>query len=274
MAHRVLSPVDGTQLVYDLGPRGAEHATDAVPVVLLHGSVLTRAIWRGLGYLEALGAEHPVLRVDLRGHGASGRPTDPATYAPEQQARDLLAVLDDAGIGRAHLLGYSLGARVALATALSAPERADRLVLLGGSAASQEGALDAVFFPGVVERIREHGMEDFCARQGLGPEVESSTARATRQVFLRADPEAMAALFTATDRTAAVPADHLRAMPHPALWMTGTRDHPRFEQSQEAAELMPHGRFVPLEGRTHAGTLSPSGPVLKSVLPFLRRESS
>lgn len=271
MARRVPSPVDGTELVYDVA-RGEGCAPDAVPVVLLHGSVLTRAIWRGLGYLGALGAERPVLRVDLRGHGASGRPTDPDGYAPESQARDLLAVLDDAGIARAHLMGYSLGARVALAMALAAPERADRLVLLGGSAASQQGALDAVFFPGVVQRIREHGMEDFCARQGLGPDVESPTARATRQVFLRADPQAMAALFTATERTPPVPPERLRAMPHPALWMTGTEDHPRCEQSQEAAALMPRGRFVPLEGRTHGGTLSPAGPVLDVVLPFLRGE--
>ena len=270
MAQRVSSPVDGTEIVYDIGPRRAVHDAAAVPVVLLHGSVLTRAIWRGLGYVDALGKERPVVRVDLRGHGSSGTPTDPAGYAPESQARDVLAVLDDAGIERAHLMGYSLGSRVALATALVAPQRVDHLVLLGGSASDQEGALDEVFYPGVVESIREHGMEGFCARQGLGPEVPSAFAQSTRQAFLRADPEAMAALFAATDRTPAVPDDALRALPHPALWMTGTRDQPRFLQSQRAADLMPHGRFVSLEGRTHGQTLSPADAVLAEVLPFLR----
>lgn len=262
----IASPVDGVRLAYDV--TAADR--DGVPVVLLHGSVLTRAIWRGLGYLAPLAAEHPVLRMDLRGHGRSGAPHEAAAYSPEALLGDLLAVMDDAGLERAALVGYSLGARVALTAALSAPGRVTHLVSLGGSAASQHGSVDQVFFPGVIDVVRAGGMEAFCAAQGLGTDVSGRREAATRQAFLAADPLAMAALFTATDATAGVDDADLSRCEVPALWMAGDRDHPRCEESRHAAAVMPHGRFVPLPGRTHGTTLSPPEPVLDQVMPFLR----
>lgn len=257
------SPVDGTSLRYDF-------SGDGPALVLLHGSVLSRAIWRGLGYLAPLAAEHTVIRMDLRGHGLSGTPHDPAAYTQEVFIEDLLAVLDAEGIGRAALLGYSLGARIALGAALAHPGRVTRLVSLGGSAADQQGAVDKVFFPGVIDAVRERGMEAFCAGQGLGPDVKDRRAQATRTAFLAADPLAIAALLTATDATGAVPDEELAACTVPALWMAGSEDHPRHEESRHAAELMPDAEFVSLPGRDHGATLSPAGPVLERVLPFLR----
>jgi len=260
----VASPLDGTELVYDVRGEGA-------PVVLLHGSVLSRAIWRGLGYLGPLAAEHTVVRMDLRGHGRSGAPHDPAAYTQERFGSDLLAVLDAAGLERAALVGYSLGARIALTAALHRPDRVTGIVSLGGSAAAQHGQVDSVFFPGVVETIAGRGMEGFCAAQGLGPDVSDRRDAATRQAFLAADPQAMAALFRATDATAGIPEDRLAACEVPALWMAGDLDHPRLEESRHAAAVMPHARFVALPGRTHGRTLSPAGPVLAEILPFLRQ---
>ncbi|MGP9538780.1 alpha/beta fold hydrolase [Brachybacterium sp. AOP43-C2-M15] len=257
------SPVDGTDLRYDVTGSGP-------PLVLLHGSVLSRAIWRGLGYLGPLTAEHTVLRMDLRGHGRSGAPHDPAAYTQQVFVADLLAVLEAEGIGRTALLGYSLGARIALSTALEHPGRVTRLVSLGGSAAPQHGAVDSVFFPGVIDTVREDGMEAFCAGQGLGPRATSRRARATRAAFLAADPLAVAALLTATDATAGVPAEALADCRVPALWMAGTEDHPRCEESRRAAAQMPDAEFVPLPGRDHGGTLFPPEEVLDRVLPFLR----
>lgn len=257
------SPVDGIDLRYDVTGSGPA-------LVLLHGSVLSRAIWRGLGYLEPLSAEHTVIRMDLRGHGRSGAPHEPAAYTQENFVDDLLAVLDAEETGRAALLGYSLGARIALLAALEHPGRVSRLVSLGGSASPQHGAVDSVFFPGVIDAVRHEGMEGFCTGQGLGPDVTSHRARATRTAFLAADHRAIAALLAATDATGGVPDEMLAACSVPTLWMAGTEDHPRFEDSQRAAALMPDAEFVPLPGRDHGGTLSPPGPILDRVLPFLR----
>ena len=259
----ILSPSDGIDLRYDVAGTGP-------PLVLLHGSVLSRAIWRGLGYLEPLTEVRTVIRMDLRGHGRSGAPHQEAAYTQERFVADLVAVLDAEGHDRAALMGYSLGARIALSAALRHPRRITHLVSLGGSAAPQQGQVDSVFFPGVIEAVRQGGMEEFCSRQGLGPEVDSRRGRATRQAFLAADHLAMAALLAATDATTGIPDEELAACQVPALWMAGTEDHPRFEQSQRAARLMPKGRFVPLPGRVHGSTLSPPAEVLEQVLPFLR----
>ena len=257
------SPVDGIDLRYDVTGTGPA-------LVLLHGSVLSRAIWRGLGYLEPLSAEHMVIRVDLRGHGLSGAPRDPAAYTQDIFVADLLAVLDAVGVGRAALLGYSLGARIALSATLEHPGRVRRLISLGGSASPQRGAVDSVFFPGVIDALREDGMEAFCAGQGLGPEVTSRRARATRTAFLAADPWAIAALLEATDAAPGIPDEPLADCTVPALWLAGTEDHPRFEESQRAAEAMADAEFVPLPGRDHGGTLFPPDEVLAHALPFLR----
>lgn len=261
----ISSPVDGIDLRYDVTGTGPA-------VVLLHGSVLSRAIWRGLGYLEPLAQHHTVIRVDLRGHGRSGTPHEAQAYTQERFVADLLAVLDAEQHPRASLLGYSLGARVALSTAVRHPDRVERLVCLGGSASRQQGAVDQVFFPGVIDAVATGGMEAFCSGQGLGPAVEGRRAQATRAAFLRADHKAVAALLAATDATPGIDAELLAECEVPALWMAGTEDHPRFKESQQASAVMPRARFVPLEGRDHGGTLYPPGPVLEHVLPFLSEE--
>ncbi|GAA1736976.1 alpha/beta fold hydrolase [Brachybacterium phenoliresistens] len=265
----VPSPVDAVPIAYDV-TEPADAAAAPRTLVLLHGSVLSRAIWRGLGYLEPLAAGHRVVRLDLRGHGRSGKPHDPRAYTQQVLAADVLAVLDRLGAQEpVGVIGYSLGARLALTLALEHPGRVARLVCLGGSAADQRGAVDSLFFPGTVDTLREEGMDAFCTRQGLGADAPGRTAQSTRTAFLRADPQAMAALFTATDATPGVAEERLSACAVPALWMTGERDVPRLTQSRHAAGLMPHGRFVPLPGRTHASTLSPARDVLDEVLPFL-----
>ncbi|PWH06059.1 alpha/beta hydrolase [Brachybacterium endophyticum] len=260
---KVPSPAGGVAIAYDVTGSGPA-------VVLLHGSVLSRAIWRAYGYVDALtAAGYTVVRIDLRGHGRSDAPHQADAYTQDAFVDDLFAVLDAEGIQQAALMGYSLGARIAVTASVRRPDRVTHLVSLGGSAAQQQGSVDTVFFPGTVETLRSEGMEGFCRAQGLGPDVTDRRDRGTRTAFLAADPLAMATLFTATESTPGIPEDELAACGVPALWMAGDRDHPRFEESQEAASVMPSARFVPLPGRTHAATLAPSAPVLDEVLPFL-----
>ncbi|WP_342745555.1 alpha/beta fold hydrolase [Sinomonas mesophila] len=92
--------------------------------MLLHGSALSKAIWRGLGYTAALEG-HTVVRVDLRGHGRSGKPHDPECYRMARHAGDVLAVLDTAGISRAHVVGYS-SARASRSPSRPRPRAASR----------------------------------------------------------------------------------------------------------------------------------------------------
>ena len=93
-------------------------------VVLIHGGVLDRRMW-DYG-VDALESRFTVVRYDLRGHGKSADVT-----GPYSALEDLATVLDAVGARRAHLVGLSLGSRVALDFAIAHPERVGRLVLAG-----------------------------------------------------------------------------------------------------------------------------------------------
>ena len=256
------NPSDGTTVAFDASGEGPA-------VVLLHGSALSRAIWRGLGYVRALEGFR-VVRLDLRGHGRSEKPHDPAAYAMPLVVGDVLAVLDAAGVGAAHVVGYSFGSRVGFALASGAPDRVASLTTLGGTYRSQRGEVEKVFFPGYLEAIRSGGMAAFAeGYQAAGNVLDPST----RAAFLANDAEALAAYFEATEAGEGLPESVLGQLTLPALFFAGTLDVPRLEQSKRAAELMPNARFVELPGRTHASTLAPAEPILEELVPFLRAQA-
>lgn len=99
------------------------------PLVLLHGNGESGAYFQG--QLEPFSRHARVLAVDTRGHGGSPRGAAPFTLA--QFARDLAAFLDQQGIPRADLLGFSDGGNIALLFALAYPHRVRKLVLNGAN---------------------------------------------------------------------------------------------------------------------------------------------
>src|SRR6266702_799007 len=94
-------------------------------LVLIQGMGFDRSGWEPV--LPALRRSFRLVLVDNRGTGRSGRPDGSFTVA--NMAGDVVAVLDAAGIGRAHVLGASLGGMVAQELAITRPERVGRLVL-------------------------------------------------------------------------------------------------------------------------------------------------
>src|SRR5262245_28054830 len=102
------------------------------PLVLLHGVTESRESWHEAGYVEQfMRRGRRLILVDGRGHGRSGKPHDPAAYSGRSRAADVIAVLDHAGIGRAALMGYSMGGVVALAAASCHPKRVGSLIVNG-----------------------------------------------------------------------------------------------------------------------------------------------
>ncbi|MEU5957455.1 alpha/beta fold hydrolase [Streptomyces sp. NPDC047525] len=110
---------DGTALHYEVHGSGR-------PLVLLGGQSNSRRWWDPVR--DDFAAAYRTVVVDWRGTGESGHPeTD--SYSTPGFARDVVAVLDHAGIDRAHVYGTSMGGRVAQWIAADHPERVDRLVL-------------------------------------------------------------------------------------------------------------------------------------------------
>ncbi len=99
-------------------------------VVFLHGFMGSSADWREA--MKALEGRHRCIAVDLPGHGAStGLP--PGAYTTEGAARSLLGLLDDLGVERPVISGYSMGGRLALYLALRHPDRCAGLFLESAS---------------------------------------------------------------------------------------------------------------------------------------------
>ena len=106
-------------------------AGEGEPVILMHGLGATNSSM--LTTLLDLSRDYRVIAPDLPGFGDSDKPL--RSYDPEFYARWLCSFLDALGIQRAHLVGNSMGGRVAVETALAAPERVGKIALLAPSSA-------------------------------------------------------------------------------------------------------------------------------------------
>ena len=102
----------------------AEGAVDLPPLLVMHGLLGSSRNWQAHG--KALARERRVLLIDLRNHGAS--PWSDVMDYPAMAA-DVQALADAQGIERFALLGHSMGGKVAMAVALAAPARVERMVV-------------------------------------------------------------------------------------------------------------------------------------------------
>ena len=113
---------------------------DAPAVLLVMGLAYPAAMWWRL--VPDLATRYRVLRVDNRGAGLTGD-VPGAPYTVQTMAGDCLAVLDAAGVERAHVVGISMGGLIAQELALTAPERVGSLCLLATHAGTAHAVWDA-----------------------------------------------------------------------------------------------------------------------------------
>ena len=101
------------------------------PLLLLHGFSGDSATWHGLA--RRLPGRFQVLALDILGHGRSDSPSEVASYQMDAVAADVVNLLDQATSAPTHLLGYSMGGRLALYLALRYPGRFRSLALESAS---------------------------------------------------------------------------------------------------------------------------------------------
>ena len=234
---------------------------DGPPLVLQHGFTSSLKRWYMHGYVEALQADYQLILVDARGHGQSDKPHDPAAYALPLRVGDVVAVLDDLALSRAHYWGYSMGGWIGFGMAKYAPERVHALII-GGSdpyerivpAASRlDGSDPDAFLHALFGRLRVD-------RASMPPEI--------RDEVLANDFQALAA--AQQDRPSI--ADILPTMTMPCLLYAGEPD-PIFPKTQESAKHMPNAVFFPLPDLDHSAVFRASGLILPHVMKFLQEHS-
>ena len=227
---------DGFELAY-IDQRPA--AGVAEPVLLIHGFASTHMVnWVSPGWVKTLNdAGYRAIAFDNRGHGASSKSYEQADYTPAKMASDGAALLNHLGIERAHVVGYSMGARISAFLALSDPDKVATLVF---------GGLGVGMVDGV-------GDWDPIAAALLADDPDSTSHPRGRsfRAFAdqtRSDRRALAACI-ATSRELLAEADIAR-IAQPTLIAVGTKDDIG-GSPDELAALMPNARAFHIEGRDH-----------------------
>lgn len=217
-------------------------------VLFLHGFSQSSATW--LPVIEELlgtreGERLHLVLLDLIGHGRSAKPEDPAPYALDHVVESIEALRVSAGLGRIHLVGYSMGGRIALAYAVRYPGSLRTLVLESasfGPRTPEERASMAERDRALAERLHASTPEEFAGWWAQMPVLASQgdlpDAMREAEAAMRRDNDVRAlALATLGAGQGAMPDlwDAASRLPVPLTYLTGTRDE-RYAALASAAE--------------------------------------
>lgn len=252
------------------------------PVVLIHGLGASAEIWQF--NIEALASRHRVFAPDLPGFGRTEKP-EWMDYGPAAYSRFIREFLSAAGIGRAALVGHSLGGGVALRSALDDPGCAERLVLVSSAGLGRDVSLplrvaslpgfDRVFFKPslrVFTRFLHRLVYDPAA---ITPEF----ARLYYELFFRPDSvrtftgilRAVATLRGARPGVLEAIREGLAALTAPTLVVWGRQDRILpVSQGVDAADRIPGARLHIFERCGHMPNIEHPGEFNRVVMEFLK----
>lgn len=247
-------------------------------VMMLHGYTGTG---RSMGALSrALEFAHETLLPDLPGHGRSAAA---AGHGFEQCLDDLVATLRGAGHDRAHWLGYSMGARLALGCALRHPECVESLVLIAGRAGIEdpgERAARRAADEALAERVESIGVEAFL-EEWLAQPMFATLARrgpafmaTERRARAAHDARGLAASLRALGPGAQPPLfEELPTLRVPVLLIAGALDERFVAIARDLAARLPRAELCVIEDAGHAVHLEQPESVRRLVREFLRRSA-
>lgn len=222
----------GVAIHYDVTGNG--------PLVLCtHGYSLTGAMWQADA--AALADGYRVATWDIRGHGHSASPDDPAAYSKVLALGDMTALLDELGADRAVLMGHSLGGYLSLSFHVEHPERVRALVLVGTGPGYRNPDARAGWNAQAEERARQfetHGLASLDGAPGHGGRHTSARglALAARGILAQHDGLVM---------------EDLPNIRVPTLIVVGADDKPFIGASEYMEKRIPGSRRVVLPDAGH-----------------------
>src|SRR5262252_981769 len=265
--------VDGVGIEYEVTGEGR-------PVVLLHGFPDSGRLWRH--QVPALAdAGYQVIVPDLRGYGRSDKPMAVEAYSLPFLAGDVLAVLDNLGIDRAHVVGHDWGAALAWVLASLAPDRIDHLTVLSvGHPATFRRTLEQnekswymlLFqFAGIAEQwLSDNNWANFRAwarhpdSDAIIKDLEGSKSLTPALNWYRANvpPESW------TAPPLALPAVHAPTM---GIWSSGDIALTEAQMTDSAENVTGPWRYERIDGPGHWMQLEAPDTVNRLLLDFLPR---
>lgn len=254
-------------------PDGTSYAVygQGTPVVFIHGVGMQQDIW--VPQILGFARDHTVITFDMLGHGHS--PLPPASPSLSDYADQVTRLLDQLGLARAHIVGHSMGALVALEFALHAPERCLSVTALNAVYCRSEAQKMAVMAR--VQNLQNNNTEaaiDTTIARWFGnptPPYLDTTAALCRRLLSEVNAEGYArtyGLFASSDRAHE---GRLGALTCPTLFMTGEFDpNSTPDMSLAMASAIPGSQCHVLAGERHMMTLTSAPQVHAELHPFLQ----
>jgi len=244
---------DGVKIYYEVHGEGP-------PLLLTHGYSSTSAMWHG--QVDALAKDHTLILWDMRGHGQSDYPDDPAAYSEALTVGDMASILDAVGAKRAIIGGLSLGGYMSLAFYRAYPDRARALLIIDtGPGFKKNDAREAW-------NARALATADKLEREGLDVLKAATRERATAS-HRNAKGLALAARGMLTQRDARV-IELLPDIKVPALIVVGADDTPFLAASDYMAAKIPGAQKVVIPAAGHAVNIDQPKAFVDAVAPFLK----
>lgn len=261
------APVNDLQMYYEIhGPSDRLGGEGRVPLVLLHGSMGSLDMFRGL--LPTLAQNRQVIMMDIQAHGRTADIDRPLRY--EQLAEDTAALMRYLSIDLADFCGFSMGSATALHLAIRHPELARKLVLLGGASLNNAG-----IYPQVMAGLVTY----FTPEAFAGSPIEAEYKR------LAPNPDDFPKLVLKVQRltreAGEIPAEAVRAIVAPTLILLGDSDILRPEAAVELFRLrgggvpgdfapsLPPAQLAVLPATTHLGLIGRTEWLCSMITTFL-----
>ena len=239
-------------------------------VLLVHAIGCDHRMWDGLG--TALAPRLRVIRMDVRGHGAS--PVTPGPYSLDQLADDARDLLDSLKIERAHWVGLSMGGMIGQAFALRHPKRLRKLVL--ANTTSTYGTQGPAMWEARAKAVGEGGMaavKELAMQRYFTDDFRASHSDIVDRIgsgFLATDPEGYIACCNAI-RDLEFSGD-LHRIAAPTLVIAGEKDvGTPVAMSEEIAKAIPGARLAVIPGAAHLSAVENPEAFNRLVEDFLSR---
>jgi 3-oxoadipate enol-lactonase len=239
---------------------------DAPALVLSNSLGATLAMWDPQA--DALAQRFRLIRYDTRGHGGSDAP--PGPYSIDDVGNDVVALLDELEIERAHVAGLSLGGMTAMWLGINAPERVDRLVLLCTS--PQLGpAKNWADRAALVRRKGTGALVDATLERWLTEDYRSKhDTTGLRAMFESIDDEGYANCCAVIERMDLTP--NLDGITAPTLVIAGAQDPATPpEEAEGIVAGVPDARLEVLDPGAHLVNVEQPAAVTKLILDHLER---
>lgn len=233
---------------------------EGYPIVMIHGIHGSLQDWKIYGYPKLL-SNYQLILIDLRGHGNSSKVYDPDLYDPKIQASDIRAVLKDLSIQRAHIWGYSYGARTAFAMAIYFPNYVSGLYV---------GALHPYPVFNILHKIKDRqkllkiGLEVYLAEMNPGYTKEQIT------LFLKNDQVALIQMDESIINWEGFGDDlnRLKNVEFPIILYLGSKDRSYLELADTFFHDFPNTKKVMLEGYRHFDVFTNAKIIVEAIQEY------